>query len=278
MGKKAIYQPTIITEPGYYYLIEDVVVAGRSQGPLITIQARDVTLDLNGLSIISGDDAAPAIILLDEAAQNTIIQNGNVRGAEGRLIASPSQQPKTLRLNNIIFKGGGGGIDISVLEEIEIIDCSFSYGGTAPVLNLNSDGDTFRGKILNNTIKQAALPSAIVVHGLTNGEVNGNLVQKYGAPGYPGSGAGLLLSGDSSGNVISMNIFNEGGENVPGIEVHGSRNLIENNQIIGNGGPGISFVNASSHNAYRQNMLRGNLGGAVVDLGNLNTDEGGNII
>lgn len=124
----------------------------------------------------------------------------------------------------------------------------------------------------------ASTPPAIMVNGMQNGDISGNIVQYYGDPDNPGSGTGLLLGGNSNGNVIRRNIFNDGKtKHAPGIEIHGSRNLIENNQITGNEGTGILFAKESSHNAFRWNMLRGNTEGPVIDYGTHNTDEGGNI-
>ena len=56
------------------------------------------------------------------------------------------------------------------------------------------------------------------------------------------------------------------------------RNLIEGNQIEGNAGCGIRFDATASSNVYRNNMLRGNTGGAVCNAGVGNTDAGGNVL
>jgi parallel beta-helix repeat protein len=77
---------------------------------------------------------------------------------------------------------------------------------------------------------------------------------------------------ESTGNRLAGNTVSGNGSN--GIVVGGWRNLIEQNQVEGNTGCGISFFSAGNH-AYRDNMLRGNSGGAVC--GSPNTDAGGNI-
>ena len=59
-----------------------------------------------------------------------------------------------------------------------------------------------------------------------------------------------------------------------GLGVSGSRNLIEGNQVKDNAACGISFGPPGTENAYRNNMLRGNAGGAVCGAA---TDAGGNI-
>src|SRR5438034_320997 len=49
-GRIPVFAPTVITQPGYYVLTRDISVSG---GHVITIQANNVTLDLNGRTIVS---------------------------------------------------------------------------------------------------------------------------------------------------------------------------------------------------------------------------------
>jgi len=80
------------------------------------------------------------------------------------------------------------------------------------------------------------------------------------------------LSVLSSGNRIANNVLASNGG--AGLGVSGSRNLIEGNQVKDNAACGISFGPPGTENAYRNNMLRGNAGGAVCGAA---TDAGGNI-
>lgn len=59
--------------------------------------------------------------------------------------------------------------------------------------------------------------------------------------------------------------------------VSSERTLLEGNQVEGNAGCGIQFDTTASGSAYRNNMLRGNTGGAICDAGSGNTNAGGNI-
>jgi parallel beta helix pectate lyase-like protein len=99
--------------------------------------------------------------------------------------------------------------------------------------------------------------------------IKGNVITNPGHLGINVITTGNLISGNiisgASGGTLNHGLF---------IQV-GTNNLIEYNQVQGNSGCGINFVNAGSH-AYRQNMLRGNSGGAVC--GSANTDAGGNIL
>lgn len=94
------------------------------------------------------------------------------------------------------------------------------------------------------------------------------------------SNYGIWVRGD--GNLIADNVVGDavivGAGTGHGINVYqGERNLILGNQVEGNPGCGIRFDTAAADNAYRENMLRGNSGGTVCNLGTGNTDEGGNI-
>jgi parallel beta-helix repeat protein len=81
---------------------------------------------------------------------------------------------------------------------------------------------------------------------------------------------------ESNGNLISHNNLATG---VYGLYLTATadRNLLDNN-VIGGFSFGISFISGSTENAYRNNMLRGNVGGGVSDPGAANTDAGGNIL
>src|SRR3989454_11597311 len=68
-----VYQPTIITQPGHYILTRDI--AGGA-GNVITNQANDGTLDLNGRTI---RDANPvALIMIADGFSRITIQNGRL--------------------------------------------------------------------------------------------------------------------------------------------------------------------------------------------------------
>ena len=66
--------------------------------------------------------------------------------------------------------------------------------------------------------------------------------------------------------------------NSHGMAVGETRNLIQKNVIVDNLQYGIFFsASGSGGHAYRDNVLRGNGSGALVDNSTGTTDEGGNI-
>lgn len=66
-----------ITKPGSYYLAADVVGANGDNG--ILIEASNVTLDLNGFSVVGGPGSVFAISS-NSPQTNIVITNGSVRG------------------------------------------------------------------------------------------------------------------------------------------------------------------------------------------------------
>ena len=101
-----------------------------------------------------------------------------------------------------------------------------------------------------------------------------NLVLNNVVHGMPASG--LILSSSGAGNLLAENVSS--GCAGDGIHALGAlRSLIENTLLEGNTGTGCGILFGSpGANAYRNNMLRNNAGGAVcLPAGNL--DAGGNI-
>ena len=95
-------------------------------------------------------------------------------------------------------------------------------------------------------------------------------------------GAGLSVAGDR--NVIERN--HAEGNAGQGLGIVGNYMLIDDNVIEGNGAYGIFFtsgvvggVTVGAGHAYRNNMIRGNVSGAIfVGAGATPTDAGGNIL
>ena len=151
------------------------------------------------------------------------------------------------------------------------------------------------GEIRGNRITSATKPGAygINLQGAPNTPHGGNLIE--GNTVILGAANGIFLCGDCDSNVIIRNVVGGNGgtgivaqsggnriaENVlagngsVGIGISGSRNLVEGNIVKDNFSCGVSFVGLGTENAYRNNLLRGNTGGAICGTA---TDAGGNIL
>src|SRR4051794_19473949 len=68
----------IISQPGSYYLTGNITGAAGKHG--ISVQADDVTLDLNGFALISGGRGTVRGVNVPSAKINFCIRNGSVRG------------------------------------------------------------------------------------------------------------------------------------------------------------------------------------------------------
>ena len=75
-GAIEISNPTVITAPGSYVLINNITAVNSG----LQINASDVTLNLNGFTISYGGFRTADGIVIDHAARNVEIRNGTVRG------------------------------------------------------------------------------------------------------------------------------------------------------------------------------------------------------
>lgn len=128
--------PVVISAPGRYRLTRNLAVSG---GNVITIQADDVTLDLNGFTISSA--ARPAVgtaISLVGARRNVTIRNGSIRSLSGAGrcgflfgISGGNPGASNIRVCDLEVTGMGvAGIALSaastttVVERCRVRDCS----------------------------------------------------------------------------------------------------------------------------------------------------------
>ena len=136
----------IIDEPGSYYLTGNLTV---SSGNAIDIGASNVTLDLNGFTILStaGDNVVRgAGIELSGSVTNVTIRNGHIRGGFDHGITAPDSSTSNLADNvsvvGVMLNGinlpngstvthcsasrcGGTGITATVVGDSVAEECSF---------------------------------------------------------------------------------------------------------------------------------------------------------
>ncbi|GEM_PF-2974412 len=129
-GVREISQATVITSPGAYLVTRDLLVLG---GSAITIQADDVTLDLNGHRIQS----VPVFGTYDAAIRqqdwfaNLSVFNGTVIGGAGAGIWATGRNS---RVENVTVRGSQkGGIllgDMAVVENCIVVSNDLGLTGT----------------------------------------------------------------------------------------------------------------------------------------------------
>ena len=115
----------IISQPGSYYFTANITGEAGKSG--ISIQADDVTLDLNGFALISGGGASARGVNVPTAKSNFCIRNGSVRGWSGggvRADAATGLAEKLRLASNV------GGIGLAMGNGSIIHDCESSGNGT----------------------------------------------------------------------------------------------------------------------------------------------------
>ena len=301
--------PIIINAPGHYVLGEHIA---PSSGSSIKIDSSQVTLDLNGFTVHNNDNT---VINILGGSTDVTIRNGRLRQTNGNSVITYDSGPKIrLRVERVeIELTDGDGIRVSSPGSIEIVGCTIRPIGDGYGIRITAPGtETFRARILDNFVDGSGDEGGIQLIGLEGGEVSHNTVHttEFGISvsgrggnlieanvvGGPHS-RGIVVGGDAnlvrnnvvrlaeddgmlvvgSGNRIVGNVVNADED---GIEIGGAFNLLEDNLVEVDRGPGgeddcaINFLNAGQH-AYRNNMLRG---GDVAVCGPPNTDAGGNIL
>ena len=116
----------IIAAPGSYYLIGNLTGEAGKHG--ISIEASDVTLDLNGFTLTSGGGADLRGVFVPAVQKNFTIRNGTVRGWTGGGVRAESVRgvlAEKLRLSD-----NTGSIGIYVGLGSLIKDCVANANGT----------------------------------------------------------------------------------------------------------------------------------------------------
>jgi len=272
-GAIPIWEETVITESGHYYLARDIGdnPGGHDGIPAITITADDVDINLNGFALREGQptiyaDGVKGLSIHDGTliAQDEALGLYNVERVELRRLRSFGGDPDRL------FTVSGTSIIIE--------DCIITvWGNPALVLtgtNIVVRSNQFEGgdipvdctacRILDNSF----LSTTLALSGSGNTVVNNVFAN--------GSGVGV----NDDGNMILQNTFKNSA-----LDIVGDRNLIDSNLISEAGDYGLSFQ--GNYNVYRRNISRGNAGTGCTGLGSgadfcdegtNNTSGGGNFM
>ena len=155
--------PYAITAPGNYYLPHDLV--STSPGVAITINANEVTLDLNGRSLIAEGAAESPLVGIGIAVLNhedVIIQNGDINnfGYLGVLFdATDGRREHNQKniLRDVNFNGDLVGAEI-VSGSIDLVErCDFD-GGSVGIYDVATlGGDRFEYDNFENQTKSEVL-------------------------------------------------------------------------------------------------------------------------
>jgi parallel beta-helix repeat protein len=234
--------PFKISKSGSYAVTGDLTGTAGKAG--ITIAADDVTLDLNGFSLI-GVAGSLAGIDLEGARRNVVVRNGTVRawGEKGLALsgAASSQIEQVRSLLN-----GAAGLHLG--ESGRAHSC------------IASDNGGFGIEVGSGTTVSQCVAS---------GNLDGGI--------KAGSGCAIrdcmVVSNDSHGLqvasacVIEGNLSRLNGQATAGagLNATGDANRIENNHLLGNG---IGLLISGSGNTVANNTVKGNLTNYQITAGN----------
>ena len=100
-GRVPIFQVTSISQPGTYVLTRNI---GAMVGSAITIQASNVTLDLNGMTVTTSDTFAP-IIQIGDNFEGIHIRDGRLGGGSYGIFygTGGGVSPSTIWIENVVI-------------------------------------------------------------------------------------------------------------------------------------------------------------------------------
>lgn len=184
----------LIATPGSYYLTTNIIGVSTEYG--IEITASDVTLDLNGFSMI-GPATANSGIIVFSGVTNTVIRNGIINGWSS-VNEDIFSEANNVTIENMSVSGAGYGIACLGLGGA-IRNCTVSlnveYGIYVAGPGYLVYGNSCFG---DNTVNEAN-GGAIFING-SNNRIENNFVTGSGPAGF-----GISVNTGNTNNVIVRN-------------------------------------------------------------------------
>ena len=194
----------IISQPGSYYLTTNVIGVSSEEG--INISANNVTLDLNGFSVI-GPSTAYSGILISSGTSNAIVKNGIISGW-GTFYDGVQSAGSNVRLENLNVSGGSDGIycggDGSVIK-----NCTVNHAGQWGIYLTGSNSLVSCNYLFANNTGNSGNGAAIYINAANN------CVEDNFVTGSSPSGYGILANGIAgiTNNLVIRNKVQGGGAN-----------------------------------------------------------------
>ncbi len=180
--------PMTITQPGIYVLQQDIIYNG--DGAAITINASNVTLDLNGYQIIGpGTSSNTAIGVYARNRDQIMIRNGTVRGfMYGIYLSDDSHRA---------LSGTGFDQGRHVVENVRLI------GNTFRGIRIEGRGNVVRNNVVEDTGGTSVYSSPVVMGIESLGP--GALIADNYVYAIRGNGYGIAVTGYGGGTIIADN-------------------------------------------------------------------------
>ena len=237
---------TIIGADGRYVLTRNIVSGGV--GPVISIAASDVDLDLNGFTIFGSAGVASIEIPPGPVAQDIKIHNGTIVGGVVGIIRHPGGPAERIVIEDMKLRDqGADGITIlDTIETVHIRRTSIRRTGAHGIFIIGP-GFT-NGSIENCSIKETA-DAGILLDTAAAFEISNNQLE---VPGTALGSSGIVLI-KGVGCLISQNTISDPG--LHGIELRDSMgNKLYNNVVRHAFTTGIYLNPDSSDNLIMNNV------------------------
>lgn len=249
--------PYTITQSGSYYLVTNLTAASGVTG--ITINADNVTVDLNGFELVGTGPFANGIWATPAFRTNIVVRNGTVRGWGGNglaLVNANNCQVSDLRVLNCT----GYGIEIRQSAIIRGVTASknvaagiFAAAGSVIVGCTASDNGVGIVAERGCTVLQCtAVNNANGIAGQARNVIKDCTVHSNYGVGIEFYSAGNLIRDCAIALNQSTGVVVQAGSTVRGCTVES------------NGGPGIA---AGSGSTVENNTVTANSGGILVSSG-----------
>ena len=247
--------PFTISVPGSYYLPKNLTIASGSPDTAININVSNVTVDLNGFSLIgTGGTGTPSGIRINGASGSPLrgiaVKNGSIEGFYYALYGFNAEncswsdvRCSAPRSTGIILQDSSGNLvkKVTVIGSVftafsftgsannnHVEDCS-ATSSTANGFNL-SPNTSGVGNVIERCLAQGNTQTGFVISGAN---VSGNVIRECSATG---NGAdGISLAGGTTGNRIDSNQASKNvGSGIRSLAT--SKNIIVRNSLLGNTG------------------------------------------
>jgi parallel beta-helix repeat protein len=250
--------PITITSSGSYVLTSDLNVSSTTANA-ITIEANNVTVDLNGHAIIGPGSGSGRGISASLSTYNITVMNGTVRdfGVYGVMISGRTNIVKDMRVHN----SGDDGFQIS---RAVITNCAATENGNR--------GFSVERSTLTDCMAYLNSQSGIIASASTVTDCNANKNITVGIDAIEGSTVTNCTAYDNTGDgidadesiITNCTVTNNGGDGIEGK----NKNRIEGNNLRDNGGYGL-YLSGDKNYAIK-NTASDNTTGQFNDGGSNN--------
>jgi hypothetical protein len=240
-GRRPLFEPTTISQSGSYIVTSDFTVAS---GSALTIDAPQVTIDLNGKSIGTSVMGGAPLIAIGSTVQRLTIRNGQLTGGQYSIYGGGPQL--TLVVHRLSISDAWQGLSLSA-RTVDVRDSVL----TTELAAISVGAQNIY--LVGNAIRQQLNPAhdsscGVSINGFVTATVRDNTIQ---CEAYNAAGA-VYVSGSGTGSsaLIDRNVIT-GGQAQAGIVAVSGGNTISNNTITG-------FHNAAINLTSDGNSVLGN--------------------